>query len=151
MHAAPRNGSAVGAYRRKSLLTGEKPYINETSRSSLSVERKPASTLPYTIGRTIRNEIKTGTTDDGIQSTTININDATGVARITFSNGEKSISVTGRKYPRAARTAPAPAPAPDNGDSGYDAPDNGDSGYDTPDDGDSGYDTPDDGDSGYDN
>ena len=37
-------------------------------------------------------------------------------------------------------TAPAPAPAPDNGDSGYDAPDNGDSGYDTPDDGDSGYD-----------
>ena len=48
-------------------------------------------------------------------------------------------------------TAPAPAPAPDNGDSGYDAPDNGDSGYDAPDNGDSGYDTPDDGDSGYDN
>ena len=77
---ASRNGSTAGSRMLCSCRRQGTRKARAISKSWLSALRRPASTLVYRMGKTIRNEMNSGSADVRIQISARMMNDATGTA-----------------------------------------------------------------------
>ena len=95
---------------RRKICIGEKPYAFAISKSNGSVSRTAVVKFAQTIGKTIKNEMNTGTCALVIHTSAKIMKDTTGVVFMTVSIGLNSVYKAFDAHVSTASTAPANTP-----------------------------------------